>query len=211
MKIQLIYDRPSQVSTDLLVVILDDQYTFHDVAGSPLEEMIRRVQRDIKDKRLKTEFFSPLDLKGGPRNLLVHSTALNKTHNLWETSKIFVSRSIRFAQDRGLDRIAVVLNTHDAVPFVGKAVEGAILGSYTFDRYRREKTDRSKLQLQIVGLKSQDERNKRALHRYTVVSNAVNEARDMINEPGAVVVPETMAEATSHAEKPTLSTAPASW
>ena len=195
MKIQLTYDRPSQVSADILLVILDDQFTLHDVAGSPLEEIIRRVQKDIKDKRLKTDYFSPLDLKGGPRNLLVCSTVLNKTHNVWETSKIFISRSIRFAQDRGLDRIAVVLNTEDAVPFVGKAAEGAILGSYTFDRYRMEKVDRSKLQLQIVGLKAHDERNKHVVSRYTTVANAVNEARDLINEPGSVVVPETMAEA----------------
>ena len=31
--------------------------------------------------------------------------------------------------------------------------------------------------------------------RYTIVSEAVNEARDLINEPGSAVVPETMAEA----------------
>ena len=195
MKIQLNYDRPFQVPADLLVVILDDGHILHDVAGSPIEEIVRRVQRDIKDKKLKTEYFAPLELKGGPKNLLVYSTTFNKAFNVWENSKTFVARSIRFAQDRGLDRIAFVLNTDAAVPFVGKAVEGAILGGYTFDKYRTEKTDRSNVQIQIIGLKSQDERNKRAIQRYTVVSNAVNEARDLINEPGSVVVPETMAEA----------------
>src|SRR5262245_31403533 len=134
MKIQLTYDRPAQVPADVLVVILDDQYTLFDVAGSKLDEMVRRAQRDIKDKRLKTEYSSPLDLKGGPKHLLVYSTALNKTHNVWETTKIFVQRSLRFAEDRGLNQIAVVLNTNDALPFIGKAVEGAILGSYTFDK-----------------------------------------------------------------------------
>ena len=38
MKIQLIYDRLSQIKTDLLVVILDDERTFHDLTASPLQE-----------------------------------------------------------------------------------------------------------------------------------------------------------------------------
>src|SRR4030095_16519247 len=36
---------------------------------------------------------------------------------------------------------------------------------------------------------------------YTVVSDAVNEARDLINEPGSAVIPETMAEAARRIAK----------
>ena len=35
--------------------------------------------------------------------------------------------------------MSLLLNTDDAVPFIGKAIEGAILGSYSFDRYKKEK------------------------------------------------------------------------
>src|SRR4051794_26368495 len=111
MKIQLNYDRPAQVPADLLVVILDDEYKLHDLAGSPLEATVRRVQSDLDNKKLKTEYFAQLEIKGGPKNLLVYSTGSNKSHNVWETVKTFIAKSLRFAQDRGMDRVAVVLNT----------------------------------------------------------------------------------------------------
>ena len=141
MKIQLTYDRPAQLSTDLLVVILDSETTLYDLTGSPLDQMVRRIASDMRDKRLKTDYFTSLDSKGPAGNLAVYSTALSPNYNLWENVKIFMARAIRRAKDYGLKRIAVVLNTEAALPFVGKVVEGAILGSYTFDRYKKEKSD----------------------------------------------------------------------
>lgn len=198
MKIQLTYDRPAQVSTDLLVVIFDSEHRFHDLSGSPLEETVRRIGRDLDQKRLKKEYFTSFDSAGdsagGARNLLVFSTLLSPAYNAWENLKIFVARSVRLAKDHGLSRIAVLLNTDDAAQFIGKAVEGAILGSYSFDRYKREKAGYDQIQVQIVCTKAHDQSNRHYLDRYTVVSDAVNEAREMINEPGSVATPEYLAE-----------------
>src|SRR5262245_22488900 len=91
MKIQITYDRPAQLNTDLLVVILNAQMTFHDLNGSPIDEMVRRVGRDFQDKRLKTDYFTALDSRG-PRHLAVYSTALSPSYNVWENVKIFVAR-----------------------------------------------------------------------------------------------------------------------
>ena len=194
MKIQLTYDRPSQIRTDLLVVVLDEDKKLHDLSGSPLQETLRRIGRDFKDKKLKMEYFTALDSKSGARNLLVFSTGLNKAHNIWETLKTLVARSVRIARDHGFQRVAIALNTVEAEPFVGKAIEGAVLGGYTFDRYKKEKSTLDGLQLQLAVLKEHDSRNRHYLDRYTLVSNVVNEARDMINEPGSVVTPHYMAE-----------------
>src|SRR4030095_330202 len=201
MKIQLTYDRLSQAKTDLLVVILDDERTFHDLSGSPLQEKVRSAQRDFKDKKLKTEYFTALEGKSGPQNLVIFSTSLSKSYNVWENVKIFVAKSIAMAEQRGLELITIALNAKDAVPFIGKAVEGAILGAYTFDKYRKEKTDRSKLRIHLATMREADITNKRYLERYTVVSEAVNEARDLINEPGSAVIPETMADAARRVAK----------
>src|SRR6185436_13834343 len=107
MKIQLSYDRLSQIKTDLLVVILDEERTFHDLGASPLQETVRRVQRDFRDKKLKTEYFSALDLKAGPNNLVVFSTSLSKSHNVWENVKTCVARSVGMAQQRSLEHITI--------------------------------------------------------------------------------------------------------
>jgi Leucyl aminopeptidase len=44
-------------------------------------------------------------------------------------------------------------------------------------------------------LEDHEESNQRNLHRYTIVSNAANEARTLINEPGGIATPEFLAQA----------------
>ncbi len=195
MKIQFVYDRPSQISTDLLVVILDSKIKLHDLTGNLLEEIVGRVGRDLNEKRLKKEYFTSLDSRTGAQYVVIFSTILEPSYNIWESLKIFVARSIRMARDHGLVRVCVLLNTEEAAPFIGKAVEGAILGAYTFDRYKTEKAEFHKVQITIAALKSHDQQNRQYLDRYTVVSDAVNQARDVINEPGSVATPEYLAEA----------------
>jgi len=195
MKIQLSYDATSQIQTDLLVVILDNETRLFNLDGSPLDKTVQRIAHEIEEKKIKKEYFTSLDGKSSVKNLVVFSTRFSPAQNIWENLKTFVARSIRLAHDLGLGRIALLLNTDAAAPFVGKAVEGAILGGYTFDKYRKEKTDRSKMQVDLVALKSNDAKNRQYLDRYTMVSDSVNQARDMISEPGSVVIPEYMAEA----------------
>jgi leucyl aminopeptidase len=194
MKTQLRYDRPGQITTDLLVVILDSEIRLHDLTGSPLDETVRRIAKDIEAKRLKKEYFTANDSRGSARNLLVFSTALNPGYNVWENLKTFIARAIRLAGDHSFEKVTVLMNTDEAAPFVGKAVEGAILGSYTFDKYKKQKSDLGKIQFEIVGLKAHDQSNKDYVNRYTIVAEAVNEARTLINEPGSVATPAYLAE-----------------
>src|ERR1700733_5235828 len=118
MKIQLKYDQPSQLQTDLLVVILDGATTFHNLSGSPLDEMVRRIRKDFQEKRLKKEYFTALDSKSPVKNILVYSTSLSPAWNVWENLKIFIAQSIRFAQNYSLNRISILLNSEEAVPFI---------------------------------------------------------------------------------------------
>ena len=87
MKIELTYDSPSQIKTDLLVIIIDKETSLYDLSGSPLNDTVRRIARDFEEKRLKKEYFTALDGRGpaGPAgNLLVFSTSLSTAFNIWE-------------------------------------------------------------------------------------------------------------------------------
>ena len=88
MKIELSYDRPSQIRTDLLVVILDSQTRFHDLAGSPVDEVVRRVAGDLKAKRLKTEYFTSLNSRGTARNLIARPWWRRRSPNFVKHSPI---------------------------------------------------------------------------------------------------------------------------
>ena len=63
MKIQLNYDRPSQIQTDLLVVIADSENDLFSLSGTPLEETVSRIVRDLNNKKIKKEYFTALDSK----------------------------------------------------------------------------------------------------------------------------------------------------
>jgi leucyl aminopeptidase len=194
MKIQLSYNGPQKVKTDLLVVVLDKEHKLHDLGRSPIAETVDRVQKDLDSKTLRCDYFSSLSDKSPAKHLAVCSTSFQTGFNAWESIKTCVAKAIRTARDHGLGRVSIVLNTDDAVRFVGKAVEGALLGTYAFTSYKKENKDRQKfydkLKLELVVMKAHDPQNKAYLNRYTKVCEAVNLARDLINEPGGVATPE---------------------
>ena len=197
MKVQLSYDLPSKVKTDLLVVILDENIRLHDLGGSPLEETVDQIRKDFKSRRLHRESLTTL-AQGNASHLVVFSTSLDPAYNIWENLKTYVAKSVRLGRELGLRRVSVALNTEEALPFIGKAEEGALLGSYVFSSYKKEHQEREKffkkMRVDLIGLKSHGSRSKFYLKRYRVVSDAVNLARDLINEPGSVATPVMLAE-----------------
>ena len=198
MKVQLRYENPQNVKTDLLVIILDKDTRLHELGRSPLATTIDGIGRKFQAKRLRREYFAPSTGQSAASHIAVYSTSLDPAFNVWENLKTYVARAIHAARDHGLRRVSIVMNTEAAGPFVGKAVEGAILGSYCFDSYNKDSKERQKffdkMRLDLITLKSNDEQNRRYLDRYTTVSKAVNYARDLINEPGSVVTPARLAE-----------------
>jgi len=185
LKIQLTYDRPAQIKTDLLVVILDNEIVFHDLNGSPLNETVRRIVRDLEDKRLKTDYFTSLDSKSTARNLAVFSTALSTSYNVWENVKIFRRAGHTHRQGSwfiaGLATAGIQMRR---LPFVGKAAEGALLGSYSFDRYKKEKNV-DQVQFNIVGLKDHEQKNRQYVFAIHTRQPSHQPGADMINEPGS--------------------------
>ena len=91
--------------------------------------------------------------------------------------------------------MGLVLNTKDAAPLVGKAVEGAVLGTYAFDSYQQEKDEFFAKEASLTILAHPDHQADAEARkaRYAWVAENVNRARDLINEPGNVVTPETIA------------------
>ena len=198
MKVQLRYESPQKVKADLLVVILDKETRLDDLGRSPLAKTVDQLRRKFRSKRQRCAYFAPRPVQSAATHLAVYSTSLDPAFNVWENLKTYVARAVRTARDHGLRRVSIVLNTDDAAPFVGKAVEGALLGSYCFDSYKKENRERrefyDKMRVDLIALRSNDEKNRASVDRYTKVSEAVNFARDLINEPGDVVTPERLAQ-----------------
>lgn len=99
--------------------------------------------------------------------------------------------AVRRARDLGARRVAVELPLGFAPPAAAQAVvEGALLGTYTFDRYRR---DRSAKAVERLALLVGDARWVReaiaGARRGEVTANATRFARDLVNMPANEVHP----------------------
>ena len=74
---------------------------------------------------------------------------------------------------------------------LGALVEGLILGSYEFDKYKSEK---SKLTIKKVIISSSSEKNSQIIEEALIVSNATNFTRDIINSTPEEITPQTLAK-----------------
>ena len=141
MNVKLSFTPVSQNPVDLLAVVLDDEKTLHEIDDPALQAHVQRAAAAFRDKSLKREYYATLEGSKVAKAVVVYWSPQLKSWNLWENVKTFTARALRLARDYRLARVGLVLNAKDAAPLVGKAVEGAVLGTYTFDKYRQEKDE----------------------------------------------------------------------
>ena len=196
MNIKLAFTPVSQTPLDLLVVVLDPERTLHQVDDAALRAHVDRAGAAFREKTLKREYLATLPEGSAAKALVVYWSPHLKSWNLWENVKTFTARALRLASDYRWPRVGIAVNTADAAPLVGKVVEGAVVGAYTFDRYKKEKDDFLQREAQVVVLAHPDHQADAEARkaRYAWVSENVNRCRDLINEPGSVVTPEFLAD-----------------
>jgi leucyl aminopeptidase len=88
----------------------------------------------------------------------------------------------------------------DAVLF-GAAAEGVELGAYKFDQYLSDRKPRKLERLDLVTEKAAGKGAKEAVEHGVEVAEAVNLARDLVNEPAAVVTPTALADTAKKVAK----------
>lgn len=188
-----LFGRPlDQLKADLAVAVYDPDTRLMEAKDSELGRAIEKARQGFRQERYKREVFQSLGSDSPVKNLLVFSTTLSKSYNIWENLKIFAARSLGYAGDYGFKHVAFVLNHPDGAPFVGKVVEGYLLGGYRFNKYKKN-SDEVRPKVSIVTRDEDLTASRARLNRYKTVSEEVNRARDMVNEPGAAIYPETLA------------------
>ena len=203
MNIKLSFTPVSQNPVDLLIVVLDAEKTLHDVDDPVLARHLEKAAAGFREKTQKREYFATLPEGSAAAAVVAYWSPSLKSWNLWENVKTCVARGLRLARDYRHVRIGVAMNTAEAAPLIGKVAEGAILGAYTFDRYKQEKDEFLQKEAQVTIIAHPDHRADAEARkaRYTWVSENVNQARDLINEPGNVCTPETLADRAAEIAK----------
>src|SRR4029453_12769 len=150
MNIKLAFTPVSSTPVDLLAIVLDPEKTLHVVDDPGITAHEGKAAAAFREKTLKREYIATLPEGAPARALVVYWSPQLKGFNLWENVKTLTARTLRFARDYRYARVGLLLNSKDAGPLVGKAVEGAVLGAYTFDKYRLEKDDFLTREAQLV-------------------------------------------------------------
>ena len=193
MKISLSHQPFEKLKADLAVAVLDPDGVLINVDDSVLGQALKDASKAFKRERYHRELLLHFGDKAPVKALLVFSSALEKNYDLRERVKIFAARSLGYASDYGHARLAFLLNGRSGVGHVGCATEGYVLGDYRFDKYRNDKTKRS-LSVSLLCRATARKTAERELMRYRIVSEEVNRARDLVNEPGDKVYPKTLAQ-----------------
>lgn len=101
----------------------------------------------------------------------------------------------RAAQDRRLGRLALAPLQHrdwEPAAIAAARAEGAILGTYAFAKYRKEKGHGVDVDL-LAANRAEATALEAGRRRGQIVADAVNYARDLVNEPPNVLTPDALA------------------
>lgn len=182
---------PSEWKTDLLVLILDGGSRLFDLQDPVLQSRLDSLSFD--EGGLEGEYVFEARHRDDIGAVMVVSTESEKGYGLWESAKTFAARAVQFAARSGRKKVTFALNAASGAELASRVVEGALVGTYSFQRYKKTPRDRyADLTLELA--MADGAAAARAIDEGRVLAEAVNSARDLVNEPADVVTPESLAE-----------------
>ncbi len=172
------------LEADLLLLVTDPHIQLFDLADHPLAQPVEELAGQFKTVLNRDYTFDH-----GQTTVMVSSSQLETGFTLTENLKTFVTRALKLAAETGRAKVAVALNTADGRALVEQAVEGALVGTYSFSKYKSESPDRFEKVTLVLWT---DEAVEQAVERGRVYGGAVNLARDLVSEPPNVMTPEAL-------------------
>ncbi len=159
---------------------------------------------DFKGKRGETLLLHPGEGPAVKRLLLIGLGAENTTGaNTWREA---AARAVRDAQQRRAAKLALLVpSSRRSKPaaLAQALAEGAVLGSYRFDRYRTQKKDETQVAQVVFFIeRSADARGARAgAARGVLLAEYQNLARELSNEPPNALPPIALAREAEKAAR----------
>ena len=208
MKIELIQNSPSAVSTELLAVFAADAGTGKgaeakaDIRLLTAEDALRNTAQSVlasgefKADSCETLLLHAPSGVGSKRLLIIGLGKLSKVtpHDVRKGA----GTAVRYLKPRGLRELAIVTPVADAVEprlTVRAIAEGAVLADFDSDTYRSDRKDRSVQSVQVVLPSGLDPAAAAAgLREGTAIAESQNFARSLVNEPGNRLTPTVLGE-----------------
>lgn len=205
MNISVSARKPEKVIDDLTVLLVHSKDEWCKVDDKIVAPIVADYRRAVKRKAASEPLIwgAPAVGRGRQKRYWMYAPECVQYHEGAEQIRIAAARAGGYARSMKLRRVTVVLNGETDADSVGAVVDGLLLGAYRFDKYKsKEKSEGKAPEVEILVSRDQLAAARKAVERSQLVCEAVNYARDLINEPGSVVYPEVLArEARSIAAK----------
>lgn len=195
MEVEISYNKFSEIKEGLIVVFIEGDKVLGESEDEAIDALLLRLRDDYKSKKIKREmYFTDIGgMKG--RNMLIYWTDLEAVYSPKESIKKFTASALDLCRGYSIKVMNVLLNSEEGSGYIESVVEGAILGSYRFNKYKKDRDDYfSNFTIRIIGNYSDRVEERERLERKLLICRTVNECRDVVNEPGSVIYPEVMAE-----------------
>ncbi|MEO0082683.1 MAG: leucyl aminopeptidase [candidate division WOR-3 bacterium] len=120
-----------------------------------------------------------------------------------DRARVASAKALKLAEDKGVESLGLLIPDNkdvrgDLAEFASAAIEGAVLGSYRFDKYKKPKEDDTKpvagLTCVFANTKNLSAAMRRSCAKAEVLCAAVSFTRDLGNEPSVVKPPEKLAQ-----------------
>lgn len=120
--------------------------------------------------------------------------------------RVASAKALKLAEDKGVKSLGLLIPDSkdvrgDLADFASSAIEGAVLGTYRFDKYKKPKEDDpkpvSELTLVFSSAKHLSAAMRKRCQQAVKLAGAVCFTRDLVNEPSVAKPPEKMAEIAS--------------
>ncbi len=193
-KFSLIKKDPQRVKADLLVAGI---YDGEEKRLAAIDRKLRgAVSRGVERSRgLRLGSFFRIDTMGGIAAAELMVAGLGKRKSFSDPADFFKAASVA-AKNAGSHVKKLVLDfpVSNSTPALRALMEGALLGSYEFSRYKSEPAPQSGAdEISVVSGVSEKSFKSSALRSESVAS-AVRMCRDLVNEPPANLTPAALAD-----------------
>jgi leucyl aminopeptidase len=186
----------SRATSDLVVLLVHSTESWFEVEEKSVASVVSDYRRAVKDKKVSDPLIWGAPALGRERGGRFWMFAPERIERIaaGEQIKVAASRAAAYARSLKLKRVVFLLNSADGARWAGAVAEGLRLGDYRFDKYRRsDKSKPTPLEIEIIVPARNRNQTKQTLDRARIICDAVNYARNLVNEPASVVYPEVLA------------------
>ena len=182
----------SELRTDLLVLMLDENVELFSIDDEQLRNEIVTLQQEYAAKKRKARYlFTPRSLENIGA-VVVFPTNAYPGMNLWESAKMIAGEALKLAADSLRLDVTILLNTPQGADLVAQVTEGALLSTWDCFKYSKKNDAYSDV---VLNLNVEDVASAQAtIQRTEIICQAVNECRLLTLEPGDVINPEVLAD-----------------